>query len=1054
MKYIFSFVILITFALSGISQSTLTGVVKDESNLETIIGASIIAKESGQAVLTDLDGNFQITVQPTDLTLIISAFGYENKEIKIDGRQNYEITLTAGQALQEVLVVGYGTVKKSDKTGAIESIKPKDKDVLQYNNFQDFLQGRAAGVQVLSNGNELLSTSSIRIRGANSLRGDNEPLYVIDGIIVNSSTEDVADPLSGGNSYLSAQNGLSGINTQDIESIEVLKDASATAIYGSRGANGVVLITTKKGANGKTKFAYKGTARIGNATRLYEMLDANSFANYINEFRAVQKFDPSFYTYGDGSIARYTNSKDFMEAKKDSIPRLESINWYNDVLQQSFSQNHRLTVSGGNEKSNYYIGGGYNNAKGIVPGTTLSGGDILLRYTHKLTDRLSISPRFSANYLSNKASKGTDNLGSSNTSLIRQIVEAAPLVGYTENNLTADIEDAVDGPRAWIEDYNDDSNEARALASITADYKISNVFTYRILGGVDYRNKDRKLWYGTTLQRGRLANGEAGIGTLNRIRYNVDNTLMFDKEINRHNKINGTLGFIFDETKVNQSGATSTNFANQELRYNGISFGQSFSPFQLFESSEAILSVLGRVNYSLNNKYLFTASFRRDGSSKFSDDNKWSFFPSAAFAWKIDKEKFLKNVKFISEAKLRLGYGKTGSQAIQPYQTLTRFSPTANLQSNGSTGGVTAVLPNNLGNDKLKWETTSQFNIGLDFGILDDRFTGTIDVYQKKTSDLLQFLQIGPSAGFTNFLTNLGDLQNNGLEIGLNANVIEGNFKWKVSGNISFNKNKILNLGVPASQHGNEIRKAIIGQNVSGGTVFKVPANIFIEGQAAGLFWGYKTNGIIQNETSLATAPKVQGAASKLGDVLYVDQNKDGNITDLDLTVIGDPNAKYNFGLGSEFIYKKISLNFFFNGVQGNDIANGNNGRQAIPIGLPTNNIRKEVYEGAWRADKTDATYPRLGYDIKGNFTDRMVEDGSFIRLSFVSLGYTLPKKLLKGIEGANIFVSGHNLLLLTKYTGFDPEVNSFSFESSRRGIDWSSFPNQKSFSAGINVEF
>jgi TonB-dependent starch-binding outer membrane protein SusC len=680
---------------------------------------------------------------------------------------------------------------------------------------------------------------------------------------------------------------------------------------------------------------------------------------------------------------------------------------------------------------------------------------LILRYTHKLTDRISVSPRISTTYLTNKASKSTENLGSSNTSIIRQVVEAVPLSGFLENNvdLESEIDEVVDGPRSWIKDYDDDTKEFRTLASLTTDIKLSKVFTYRVLGGVDYRNKDRKLWYGTSLSRGKLANGEAGISNLDRIRYNVDNTLMFDKEINKNHKINGTVGVIFDETRVEQSGATASNFVNKELRYNGISFGQTYTPAQFFENKETLLSYLGRANYTLMDKYLVTVSMRADGSSKFLGDNKWSYFPSAAVAWKIMNEPFMKKVKFLSDAKLRIGYGKTGNQAIQPYQTLTRFIGTGNLQSTG-TGSVAAVLPANLGNQGLKWETTSQVNFGLDFGIMADRFTGSVDVYQKKTSDLLQLLQIGPSAGFPFLLTNLGDLENKGIEMGLTTNVLEGKFKWKVTGNISFNRSKIVNLGVPEAPFGNGLRKAIIGQNVSGGTVFKVPANIFIEGEQPGLFWGLATNGIIQDQAALDASPTVQGIASQLGDIRYVDQNGDGNITDLDLTIIGDPNPDYNFGLGSEFSYKKLTLNLFFNGVQGIDIANGNKGRQDIPTGLPSNNIRTEAYTGAWRPGSTTATHPRIGYDIKGDFTDRMVEDGSFVRMSFVSLGYNLPRNIIKGIERANVFVTGHNLLLFTKYSGFDPEVNSFAFESTRRGIDWSSFPNQKSVSVGLNVEF
>lgn len=1039
--------------VSSFAQNVVSGIIKDAISNEPLIGATVLVQESGKGTITDIDGRFEIETISTDKTLLISYTGYTTQSVAINNQSKIDILLTQGEILDEVLVVGYGTIQKSDKTGAIESIKPKDEDVLQYDNFQDFLQGRASGVQVLSNGNELLSPSSIRIRGANSLRGDNEPLFVVDGIIINSSTEDVADPLNGGSSSLSAQNGITGINPQDIESIEILKDASATAIYGSRGANGVVLITTKKGKSGETKFAYKATTRIGQVTNLYDVLSSNEYVDYINDYRVTRDFAPTFYTYADGSIAEYTDSPEYMELNSDSIPRFSAVNWSDDIFQTSVSQNHRLTASGGTDNSSYYMAIGYADAKGTIPGTRNRVGDFLLRYTHKLTDRLNVSPRISTSYNVNNASKGNDILGSSNTSLARQIVESPPLIGYVDQQINLEEDQALVGPNAWIDDYNDDGTEFRSLASLTADYKINDIFTYQVVTGVDYRAKERKLWFGNSLSRGRLANGEAGIGELNRIRYNIDNTLQFKKNWNKNHRINGTVGVIIDETHVEQKSITARDFADKSLRYDGISFGQNFFAPQVFNSKESILSYIGRVNYTLKKKYLFTASFRRDGASKFQDDNRWSMFPSAAIAWKLIEEPLFRNSDTWSDAKLRVGYGRTGSQAIRPYQTLTRFTPTANLQSNANGGGVIAVNPENLGNPNLRWETTDQLNVGFDFGFKNDRFTGNIDVYQKKTSDLLQVLSIGPSVGFSSIVTNQGSLTNKGVELGLNAHVIEGKFKWDLFGTISINRNKITDLGVPLALFGTENRRAILGSSVSGGTVFKVPANIFIEGEQAGLFWGMQTDGIVDNEAELAAAPKVYGVDTQLGDVYYVDQNGDGNINESDLTIIGNPNPDYSFGLGSNFAYKGFTLNLFFNGVQGFDIANGNRGRQAFATGL-SNNIMSEAYYGAWIEGSTDATHPRLGYPIQGDFTDRMVEDGSFIRLTFVSLGYQLPSNFIKGIDNASIFVTGHNLLLLTDYTGYDPEVNSFSFDPTRAGLDWNSFPNQKSISVGLTVGF
>lgn len=1053
-KHLFLLIFILSSSLA-FSQTEISGTVTDQETKEPLIGANIVFEDTSTGTATDYDGKYTLTVPEGATKVVISYTGYQDKIITLDNRTNLDIELSSGTDIEEVIVIGYGVVEKRDVTGAVNSIKPVSKDVVQYDDFQGFLQGRATGVYVQSNGNELGAPNTIRIRGTNSLRGDNEPLYVVDGIIVNSATEDAADPLSGGSSFLSAQSGLNGINPQDIESIEVLKDASATAIYGSRGANGVILITTKQGKEGKAKFNYTMTTSVGQVTNLIDVLDGQEFVTYQNEAKALQGFAPSFYTYSDGSIAEFVESPEFMEAKADSLQRVTPVNWYDDIFQNSFNQNHRLTISKGNDKSNLYIAGGYKSARGIIPRSKADQVDFLLNFSQKINDRLTISPRISASINENFASKGTENLGGSNNSIIRQILLNAPLLDYSGDNDTGDDEFGVsDGPRAWVTDYDDVANEVRALASIKIDYKFSDIFTYRILAGGDYRTKERKLWYGTALSRGRIANGEAGLSELDRFRYNIDNTLMFKTQLNKKNKINGTVGFVIDGTEVEQSTFSSSNFTNQDLRANGINNGQVFQPRITEKVEEGLVSFLGRINYGLDNKYLFTLSFRADGTSKFVENNRFSFFPSAAFAWKIIKEDFMVDNNFWSEAKFRLGYGRTGSQAIRSYQTFSRFEETVNFLSTGGDGEALAVVPNNLANRDLIWETTEQINAGLDLGILNDRYTATLDVYYKKTSDLLQSLSIGPSAGFSTFTANQGQLINKGVELGISANILEGPFKWNIGGNISVNRNEIGELGLPPTQYGILNVSAFLGRQISGGTAFKAPANIFIEGQAAGLFYGYQTNGIIMGSGQLNNAPSVLGATPQLGDILYVDQNGDGMITSDDLTIIGDPNPDFTFGISSDFKYKNFSISLFINGVQGNEIANGNLAREDIALANVPANVRQEAYLGAWREGSTNATHPRLFYPLQGDFTDRMVEDGSFVRLTFVTLGYDLPLKGGKGISAVNLFVSGQNLLLFTNYRGFDPEVNSFSFDPGRQGLDWGSFPNQKTFVFGANVSF
>jgi TonB-dependent starch-binding outer membrane protein SusC len=1044
-----------TIVIGGLNaQTTITGTVTDQETGEALIGASVSVPGTDRGTITNLVGKYSLKVPAKAQKLRFSFTGYGTKEIKLEKANEVDVKLLAGAQLEEVVVIGYGTVKKSDATGAVETVQLKDKEAQQYDNVQELLQGRAKGVYVQSNGNELLSPNTVRVRGSNSLRGDNEPLYVVDGIIMNSPTVDAADPLTGGSSYLSPQNGLAGINPQDIDRVEILKDASATAIYGSRGANGVIIITTKKGQEGKAKFNYKSSLRVGNATRLYEMLDAKQFVNYQNEYRAVEGFAPTLYTYADGTVAKFVGDSATMETRKDSISRLAPVSWYDEIFQTAVMQSHNISVSGGQKKSQYYISGAYTDGTSIIPGTRLQNGQLLMNLEYQLSDRLTIAPRISASHLLNSASKGTENLGGLNTSIVRQIVQGSPFENFSENNFgILDVEDNLDGARAWLSDYDDDSKETRLLGAVRLDYKLSSLFTWRVLTGVDQRDKQRQIWYGRGLQRGYQSNGEAGLSNLVTNKYNIDNTLMFQKKLQKNREISGTVGVIFDANRFQQSTFTASNFVNQSLRYNGISYGQTFTPLRLFEGEESLLSFLGRVNYNLNDRFLFTGSMRADGSSKFSDGNKFSYFPAAAIAWKISNERFMRKLNWLTESKVRVGYGRTGSQAIKPYETLGRFGATANLLSDGQGGGLVSIVPLNLENPALIWETTDQANAGIDFRLKEGRYEGSFDVYYKNTSDLLQQLRLGPSAGFNSIVTNKGSLENRGVELSLKAVVLQKKVNWSVWGNISVNRNKIKNLGVPPAQFGNQTYSAFLGNTVSGGTAFKVPANIFIEGQPAGLFWGFETNGIIQTQEQLDQSPGVQGIAAQLGDVRYVDRNGDKNITDADLTVIGNPNPDFNYGFGSEIAYKRWSVNLFFNGVFGNDIANGNLSREDLALG-DANNIRTEAYTGAWRPGRTDATHPRLNYTLPGDFTDRMIEDGSFTRLAFATLNYSLPRSALKGFSDMNLFVGGQNLLLFTKYSGFDPEVNSFPTDALRQGIDWQAFPNQKSFTFGLSANF
>lgn len=1053
-------ILIITFFLSFtvFAQKTVKGVVKDNNGVP-LMGATVLVKNTIKGTTTDFDGNYSIQLPANSNTLVFSFMGFDSKEITIGDVLTINISLKpSAEALDEVIVIGYGSVRKSDLTGSITSLKPKDAEAENARGVEDFLQGRAAGVQVSSLGNEPGAPSSIKIRGLGSLSNSTEPLYVIDGVVVDSSTEDTLDPLG---SDLSAQQGIAGVNPSDIENIQILKDASATAIYGSRGSNGVILITTKKGRLGKAKFRFSTTSTVGNITNNIEVLNGAQYADFRNKASEALGQETKFYTYPNGSIAEFNTDEQYMIDNSATIPRLVDKNWSDETYRTALGSKHRLSISGGSETGNYYIAGGISKNQGVIPKSSSNSGDFVININQDLNERLKLGTKISTTFTENSASKGTEGLGDSRFNIIKQIISYAPFEDLQENFENSDIDDPesfVDGPQAWIDGYDDNSKDIRIQGSFKLDYKISDVFSYRFLFGGDYRTKERKVWYGNELKRGAEVNGEAGLATLDRFRYNIDNTLMFRKRFNKNHRINGTVGVIFDKSNIQNTASSASGFANHILRADGIQYGELYSPLTYTKESEAILSFIGRLNYTLKNKYLFTGTIRADGSSKFASNNRWGYFPSFGFAWKANEENFLQEVEWISDAKLRLGWGLTGNQRVPNYRTLTPFGNTNVPLSDGQGGILTSLQALTLANPDLTWESTSQYNAGIDFGFLDNRITANVDVYYKEVDDLLLNVSIGPSTGFGGYYANQGSITNKGLEVSLNADIIDKKFKWNVFGNIGINRNKIEKLGIPEAPFGTEMYSAYLGDRIGGGLYFKTEANIFIEGQPAGLFYGYATDGIINNADELASAPTILSGsiAPQLGDVLLVDQDGDGFIDPTDLTIIGDPNPDFTYGFGSNFEYENFSLNFFFNGVYGNEIANGSSLQYDYAVNS-VKNISKDAYVNAWTPENPDATFPRFGYNYQGattGFTDRIVEDGSFLRLSNVSLSYSIPAEKIKAFDAINITLSGQNLLLFTKYSGFDPEVSSFSFNSNKIGVDWNSFPNQKRFALGLNVSF
>jgi TonB-dependent starch-binding outer membrane protein SusC len=1009
-------------------QFIITGTVTDEAN-QPLVGASIILRGTTKGAIADIDGKYSLEIDESEKrkVLVFSYVGYEKQIIDIEGRNVINVVLVEAQALKEVVVVGYGSVKKSDLTGSVSTIKPKQSDATQFNSVDGLMRGRAAGVQVVQAGGDPGGAISVKIRGVSSLRGDNEPLYVVDGVIVNNVTADNGDPFAAktSNSGQSRQSGLTGINPQDIESIEVLKDASATAIYGSRGANGVVMITTKTG-KGRPTATYSSTLEFAQASKQLKMLDARGYAQYTNDFEILNN-----------------------RAAKYGLDTLQNANWQDELQQTAFNHNNRLTVSGSSrdDKTKYYFATGYLSHLGTVRNSSLDQGDVKINFSQEFTERLKFNLTLSGVLNKNRMALSSEPLGGGDNSFIMKM-----LVGNPIRNANVSLDDPslpYDNPLSWLQDYDDFANEKRILSGMGLVYKINNVFSYKLALAGDYRNKERKRWFGKTTFNGKLANGSLGLSQFERSFYQVENLLLFKKKFAKKSRLEGTVGITYDNENITRSSVINENFFTEELRTEGFGFGQLYYPYLRDRTGVEVFSGLARATYNWDEKYLVTVSGRADGTSKFGADNKFSFFPAAAFAWRVNQEDFLKNSKLISNMKWRVGYGRSGNQAIAPYGTFARYGQTFYVNGNNV---VTGSIPINIQNNNLKWETTDQFNTGVDIGILDEKLTATIDAYYKKTYDLLQTFTLPTSAGFATVLKNIGTIENKGIELTLSYNVLrKDKANWTLGGNIAFNRNKILDLGLAESKFGTYNWEAYIGGKVSNGTYFKDPANVFVVGEPIGLFYGYKTNGVFKTGEDVSKA-KQFGLPIVTGDLKIVDVNNDGDINPDDKVIIGNPNPKFVYGFNSDFNYGNLSLNLFFNGVYGNQIVNGNMFRIGNANGVVGNNLLASVYENAWRANnQTDN--PRIGYNNL-NLIDTYVEDGSFLRLATATIGYNFKFKRKTGFRSLAVNLIGKNLLTFTKYSGFDPEVNSFTFDGGKIGIDWGSYPNLRALSLGLNLGF
>ena len=998
----------------------IAGTVTDETG-EGIPGVSVLVKGTQRGTTTDVQGHYQFNVPDANAVLIFSYVGYLTQEVTVGNRSTITITLqTDSKSLNEVVVVGYGTVKKSDLTGAVAKVGETDIKATPIVAFDRALQGRAAGVQVVQNSARPGGAATIRIRGSGSVNASNDPLYVIDGF---------------------PTTGLNSINPSDIESIDVLKDASATAIYGSRGSNGVVLVTTKRGKAGKAVVQYETYYGSQSVRREIPLLNARQFADFVNEAQTNSGGKPYF----DGS----TTDRPLPTSLGAGT------NWQDAVLQTAPIQNHQLGVSGGSEKSRYAVSFGYYDQQGIILNSNFKRYTLRTNLDNDVSSRLKVGLTIQGAYTTgNNARTEVDgNAGGGVTSASLSYSPTFPIYNadgtYYKNQGTLNGY-AVDNPVAIANEITGKSSLIRLLANAFVDYKIMDGFTFRTSFGTDLQATKNNNYSTRLALDGASKGGAASVFASQSIGWLNENTLNYTRQLTPRHSLNALLGYTIQGLTDENVTARANTFPNDFALYNNLAAGSSLVAPSTGANDWRLISYIGRINYGFDDRFLFTFTARRDGSSRFGPNNKFGIFPSGAFAWKLANEKFLraafgKDQRILSDTKLRLSYGLSGNQEIGNYQYLANISNApyvvgGTLNSGATTGGIA--------NPDLRWEKNAQFDAGLDVGLFGNRIQLTADYYIKTTSDLLFNVSVPTSSGFGMTLKNIGSVENRGLELALNTINVNGNgFRWTSDFNITFNKNKILTLD--GRQEFTTGTDALIFATSINPILLRV-------GSPLGNFYGRVTDGIFQNQAEVdASAQKT----AKPGDLRFKDLNGDGVINDLDRDIIGNANPKLFGGFNNTFSFKGLELNIFLQGVSGNSILNY--GTFDL-VNLTGGNNQSARVLDRWTPTNPSTTIPRAnaagGSRILSNF---QVEDGTYLRVKNISLGYTLSntgpaKNLLNrlALSSAKVYVTAQNFFTFTRYTGYDPEVNRYGSSSLSQGLDYGAYPAAKTLLVGLNLKF
>ena len=993
---------------------TVSGQVTDDTG-EGLPGVNIVVKETSRGAVTDIDGNYRIVAPLAESVLVFTFVGYLTQEIVVGNQQEINVELVSDvTSLDEVTVVGYGTQKKRDLTGSVVSLKSEDLTLGgTVSNVAQSLQGRAAGVMVTQNSKAPGGSMSVRIRGSNSISSTNEPLYVVDGF----PTVNGAD-----------------INPNDIASLEVLKDASATAIYGARAANGVILITTKRGEAGENKISYDGYVGVQRVRNPFDMLAGQQYMRLANDL--YQEIE------GQENIQNgvYTASQLQSEVNTD---------WIEETTRQGVVQNHNIQFKGGSEKTRVLTSLGYFDQQGVLKNTDFSRVSGRINIDQEVNDYVRAGASLFAQRENSNYKVYDGNILNSN--VLYSILTYDPTVPVynTDGSFGRPPGGKGDNPLANLVGRINDKQLDKLNGNMFVEIEPIEGLTARIRGGIETVHNAQGSYLPRSTYQGSIDNGVASVYQYTFNHQLLDGWITYAKTIGDIHSLNVLAGYSYEKRSSESQNVQVKDFSTDLFSFNNLGAASTITGVSSGKTENLLTSFFGRVNYSLMDKYLFTFTLRTDGSSRFGENNRWGTFPSGSFAWRLSDEAFIQDLGLFTDLKFRAGYGKTGNDQVGNYASYALISNTHVTFDGATNTAGTHLSQSTPENSSLKWETTSQYNAGFDMSFFEARLALTIDGYFKKTTDLLIRKNLPSYSGFTSGQSNVGSIENKGLEFDITSRNLVKELRWDTKLNFAFNRNKVLSLGGESD--------ILITSSKPVGNVSEEQFAIVSEGEPLGSLYGYVYEGVIQEGEAYAPQPNAQP-----GDPRFADVNKDGAITSADRTIIGSANPDFIFGITNSFYYKNFDLSIFINGSQGNDLLNMS--RMNLEWQRTTEALDR------WTPENTNTDIPRNGFyysQYGGYINSHFIEDASFVRLRNLTLGYTLPVNG-KIVESCRLYFMAENLLTLTQYSGWDPEVDTKRYENdplvknsgnsqtanAGAGLDFNSYPSMQSFTFGLNVTF